>query len=168
MDLDPCPSLDRWPQLAGGQEAGLSSFLVNCSSHAGKIGAALTRQGHRVSTVYEANWLVFRNNATFLAETITERMAAEKIDFLVFALLNDSIYHALAENGDMLPPCRGIDRTFHMHVGLVVGSKLAQHGLFKAVRPLLDCAKGKGRGAHTKRLRTKRLLDKTSPYKTSP
>jgi hypothetical protein len=23
-------------------------------------------------------------------------------------------------------------------------------------------------GAHTKRLRTKRLLDKTSPYKTSP
>jgi hypothetical protein len=31
-----------------------------------------------------------------------------------------------------------------MHGDLVVFSKLGQHSLFKAVRPLLDCAKGKG------------------------
>jgi hypothetical protein len=50
----------------------------------------------------------------------------------------------MAENGEMLPPCRGIDGTYHMHGDLVVGSKLAQHSLFKAIKPLLDCAKGKG------------------------
>jgi uncharacterized membrane protein YgcG len=93
---------------------------------------------------YEANWRVFRNNATFLAETVKERMNAEQFDYIIFALLDNSIYHALAENGDMLPPCRGIDGTYHMHGDLVVCSKLAQHSLFKSVRPLLDCAKGKG------------------------
>jgi hypothetical protein len=52
VDLDPVPSLDRWPPLTSGQEGGKCSFLVIGSSHAGKLGAALTRKGHRV---YEAN-----------------------------------------------------------------------------------------------------------------
>jgi hypothetical protein len=144
VDLDPALSLGRWPPVVSGQEGGQCSFLVIGSSHAGKLGAALARKGLRVSTVYEANWRIFRNNATFLAETVKERMNAEQFDYIIFALLDNSIYHALAENGEMLPPCRGIDGTFHMHGDLVVCSKLAQHSLFKAVRPLLDCAKGKG------------------------
>jgi hypothetical protein len=90
------------------------------------------------------DWRVFRNNATFLAEAVNARLATEKVDYLIFALLDNSIYHAMAENGDMLPPCRGIDGTYHMHGDLVVGSKLAQHSLFKSIKPLLDCAKGKG------------------------
>jgi hypothetical protein len=144
VDLDPHPNFDRWPPLAEGMEAGTFSFLVIGSSHAGKIGVSLTKQGHKVSTVYEANWRIFRNNANFLADTVTARLAAEKVDYLIFALLDNSIYHTLAENGDMLPPCRGIDSTYHMHGDLVVGSKLTQHSLFKAIKPLLDCAKGKG------------------------
>jgi uncharacterized membrane protein YgcG len=144
VDLDPAPSFDRWLPVASRQDDDQCSFLVIGSSHAGKLAAALTRKGHRASMVYEANWRVFRNNATFLADTVKERMAAEQFDYIIFALLDNSIYHALAENGDMLPPCRGIDGTFHMHGDLVVCSKLAQHSLFKAVRPLLDCAKGKG------------------------
>jgi hypothetical protein len=144
VDLDLQPNFDRWPQPAESSETGSHSFLLIGSSHAGKIGAALTKLGHKVSTVYEANWRIFRNNATFLAEAVYARLVTEKVYYLIFALLDNSIYHALAENGEMLPPCRGIDGTYHMHGDLVVGSKLAQHCLFKAIKPLLDCAKGKG------------------------
>jgi hypothetical protein len=144
VDLDLSPSYDRWPAAAECPDPGTHSFMVIGSSHAGKIGAALARLGRKVTTVYEANWRVFKNNATFLAENVIARLAAEKVDYIIFALLDNSIYHALAENGEMLPPCRGIDGTFHMHGDLVVGSKLAQYSLFKAIKPVLDCAKGKG------------------------
>jgi hypothetical protein len=144
VDLDPAPSFDRWPPLTSGQEGGQSLFLVIGSSHASKLEATLTRQGHRVSTVYEANWRIFKNNAMFLAETVNERMSAEKFNYIIFALLDNSIYHALEENGNMLLPCRGIAGTYHMNGDLVVCSKIAQHSLFKGVRPLLDCAKVKG------------------------
>jgi hypothetical protein len=90
--------------LADSREAGTYSFLLIGSSHTGKIGASLAKLGHKVSTVYEANWRVVRNNSTFLAETVNSRMVTEKVDYLIFALLDNSIYHALAENGDMLPP----------------------------------------------------------------
>jgi hypothetical protein len=44
VDLDPALCFDRWPPLTCGQEGGQSSFLVVGSSHASKLGAALTRQ----------------------------------------------------------------------------------------------------------------------------
>jgi hypothetical protein len=87
VDLDLHLSFDRWPPLEDSSEADVYNFMVIGSSHASKIGAALTHQGHKVTTVYEANWRVFKNNATFLAETVNARLVVEKVDYIVFPLL---------------------------------------------------------------------------------
>jgi hypothetical protein len=111
------------------------------SSHAGKIGAALTRLGHKVVNVYEPNWKVFKNSVAMMADKVGQKLKEEKVDCVVFCVLDNSVYHAVTDTGDILPPVRDMDGGFHIHGELMLSSRSAQLILFKALRQLLDTAK---------------------------
>jgi hypothetical protein len=58
--------------------------------------------GHHAEVIYQANWHVFRHNASVLAERVQSKMREVKVDFFIFVVLDNSVYHDLAENGDSL------------------------------------------------------------------
>jgi hypothetical protein len=62
LDLNQRPSCNRWPDLLPPEIAARKTILVVGSSHAGKRGAALTREGHKVELIFEPNWSIFGNN----------------------------------------------------------------------------------------------------------
>jgi hypothetical protein len=86
VDLDTEPKVDRWPSLetAAGANTSCKTFLMVGSSHAGKIGAALARLGHRVVNMYEPNWKIFKNSVALLADKVVQKLKEEKVDCVVF------------------------------------------------------------------------------------
>jgi hypothetical protein len=146
VDLDQTPDVDRWPPVETGQEQASATkrVLVVGSSHAAKIGHALERLGHSVSLVHEPSWRIFRNNAVSLAARVEEVLAGAVFDTIIFAVLDNSTYNALAPNGDIIPARRDNMGKYHIDGELVLSSKSAMFANFNALKPLLEKARSMG------------------------
>jgi hypothetical protein len=144
VDVDPAPIVDRWPTITRVEEGVKKKLLVVGSSHAAKIGDALTKMGHEVEILFEPNWRVFRNNAATLAEKVEEKLATKSFDIILFAVLDNSTYSALAPTGDIIPARRDNAGKYHIDGELVISSKSVLHANLTALKPLLEKAKGRG------------------------
>jgi hypothetical protein len=52
----------------------------------------------KVTAVYEPNWRVLKHNASILTEKVEKKLKEVRVDSFIFAILDNSIYHALADN----------------------------------------------------------------------
>jgi hypothetical protein len=137
VDLDQNLMVDRWPTIAAAATDEVQkSFLLVGSSHAGKLGAALSRMSHLVDYVYEPHCKVFKNSTAIMAEKVATKLAEVRVDCVVFCVLDNSMYHAVMDTGDILPPVRDIDGGYHIHGELMLSSKSAQIILLKDLKPL--------------------------------
>jgi hypothetical protein len=145
IDLDPRPTVDRWPPTDGFRPGGGSTkhFLVIGSSHAGKVGSALRKAGHHADVLYESNWRAGKAKVTAMAERVREKLERTRGDAVVFCILDNSIYYSMDENGDLSPPQRDKTGAFHITGELVLSSKSSQQVLFSTITDLLDAAKGR-------------------------
>jgi hypothetical protein len=75
IDLDPRPTVDRWPPTDGFRPGGgtTKSFLVIGSSHAEKVGSALRKAVHHADVIYESNWRAVKANVAAMAERVREK-----------------------------------------------------------------------------------------------
>jgi hypothetical protein len=145
IDLDPHPTVDRWPPTDGFRPGGgtTKSFLIIGSSHAGKLGSALRKAGHHADVIYESNWRAVKANVTEMAERVREKLERTRMDTVVFCILDNSVYYCMDDNGDLIPPQRDKAGKFHIHGELVLSSRSAQQVLFGSIQELLDAAKGR-------------------------
>jgi hypothetical protein len=107
--------------------------------HAAKIGRALERLGHSVSLVHGPSWRIFS-----LAERVDEVLAGAVFDTIIFAVLDNSTYNALAPNGDIIPARRDNMGKYHIDGELLLSSKSALFANFNALKPLLEKARPMG------------------------
>jgi hypothetical protein len=145
VDLDPKPTINRWPTVAAAQPGGSTArcHLLVGSSHAGKLGAALRKAGHIAEVIYEQNWRATRDSVYHMTELVVEKMNRSKIDVLVLCVLDNSVYFSLLEDGSTQPVVKDKKGHYHMHGDIIVSSKPAQHALFKTLQPLIEAARGK-------------------------
>jgi hypothetical protein len=66
------------------------------------------------------------------------------VDHVIFSVLDNTIYHALAEMGDSRVRDLARRYKYHIHRDLLVSPKSAQYVLFKSIKPLLQLAAVKG------------------------
>jgi hypothetical protein len=166
VDVDPAPIVDRWPTITSVEEGVKKKLLVVGSSHAAKIGDALTKMGHEVEILFEPNWRVFRNNAATLAEKVEEKLATKSFDIIFFAVLDNSTYSALAPTGDIIPARRDNAGKYHIDGELVISSKSVLHANFTALKPLLEKAKRQRRrpDVSAAKVRQEWLLQRPGPH----
>jgi hypothetical protein len=141
VDVDPEPIMERWPSQP---EQRNKCYLVVGSSHAARLAAALTSLGIAADTVQEPHWRIFRNSASALAEKVTKKMEEKCYDHIIFAVLDNSVYSAMAMTGDIIPSRRDNEGHYHIDGELVISSKSSLHVLLNALKPLLTLGLAKG------------------------
>jgi hypothetical protein len=79
-----------------------------------------------------------------MAEKVEAKMKETRCDHLVFAIMDNSVYSAMAPTGDNILSRRDNKGNYHIDGELVICSKSAMHVLFNSVKPLLEKARGVG------------------------
>jgi hypothetical protein len=147
LDLEPQPTIDRWPLRVYSVKETKKSFLIVGSSHASKSAAALQRAGYEVDLIYKPNWRALKNTKRDLSNELALEVLAileeKKVDTVVFQLLDSNVYWALQEDGSTIAARSGPDKKFHMDGDIVISSKAAQHSLFNNLKPLFEAVNGK-------------------------
>jgi hypothetical protein len=62
--------------------------------------------GHQADVIYEANWRAVKANVVDMAERLREKLEVTRVDAVIFCVLDNSIYFAMDDNGDLRPPQR--------------------------------------------------------------
>jgi hypothetical protein len=133
VDLDVNPIINRWPEVAAAHsDTSQKSFLVIGSSHAGKLGSALRKQGHHADVIYEANRQATKDDVIGMEEAIIQKLDVMRINTVILCILDNNIYYAVSENGDISPAKKDKNGVYQM-----------EGNLFTSIRPLLDAARGR-------------------------
>jgi hypothetical protein len=99
--------------------------------------------GHHADVIYEANWRATRDNVLAMEELIIQKLEVTRIDTVILCILDNNVYYAVAESGDVSPPKRDKNGVYHMEGDLTISSKSAQQVLFTTIRPLLGAVRGR-------------------------
>jgi hypothetical protein len=145
VDLDPSPIINRWPTVAataGGGDMAKTALVVG-SSHAGKLAAALRKLGFNTEGIFQANWRATRDNVWELEEKVRKKLDKTRVDFIIFCVLDNSVYYSLLDDGSTNAAFKDQEGKFHMEGDIIISSKSAQHALFKNLQPLLEASGGK-------------------------
>jgi hypothetical protein len=137
LDLCPEPVLDmsfRLPRAAKQQ----SDFIVIGSSHAGKTGRGLNRQGFNTNICFSDMWRVTPTSVIQFQAKIKEMLAKHITGALVMQMLDNSVFFGKAEDGSLLPALKGADGIFHLDGDLVVAGKERQMEILNMILPILE------------------------------
>jgi hypothetical protein len=145
IDLDPHPVVDRWPCPldARPSDPAVKKMLFIGSSHAGKIAAALRKLGHHTDVIYEANWRATPLAVADMVDHISEKLDRTPLDAVIFCVVDNNVYYAMDEMGDLKLPVRDQEGVYHVKGDLTLASKSAQSQLFNNIRPMLAAARGR-------------------------
>jgi hypothetical protein len=72
-----------------------------------------------------------------------QKLEVTRIDTVILCILDNNVYYAVAENGDVTPAKKDKNGVYHMEGNLTLSSKSAQNVLFTTIKPLLEAARGR-------------------------
>jgi hypothetical protein len=95
------------------------------ASHMRRTAEILTNMGIQVKMVETAHWRATKKEVQQLLQDIRTQIGDSKSDevVIVMGMTDNAYYLARAEDGSLIPNCRSIDGSYHMH-GEVAGAPL--------------------------------------------
>jgi hypothetical protein len=73
----------------------------------------------------------------------SEKLDKTPLDAVIFCVVDNNVYYAMDEMGDLKMPLRDQEGVYHVKGDLTLASKSAQSQLFNTIRPMLAVAHGR-------------------------
>ena len=121
------------------QETG-DDFILVGSSHAYRLGSALSTVGEKVLCLASPSWRLNADNVSATSKSLEEAVKNNPGATVILQLYDSSIYFSSSENGEVMLPKRGEDGRFHIVGELVIAEWTALKKIFNLSVPLLRAA----------------------------
>jgi uncharacterized membrane protein YgcG len=139
IDLDPSPSFERGvaADLGGSGE----KVLVVGGSYAHKLHTVMREGGTAVELLYFPDWRVQKTSVEQMVAEVEKAVHKNKIEAVVFQVMDDTIYTAITEEGEKIPP-RKIGNVEHIEGDLSVVDRAVLSKLLRLCMPLVAATTG--------------------------
>jgi hypothetical protein len=114
LDIDTAPNFDRTVrERAAAPAVGDGGYLVVGNDNAMRLHAAMQKCGKAATLIHLGDFRIIRGAGETAAERIRAAVAERRPAAIVIQLLDYTIFEALSEDGDKMPP-RRIGDTIHL------------------------------------------------------
>jgi uncharacterized membrane protein YgcG len=142
LDIDNAPSFDRAIRERAAEPAvGDGGYLIIGDGNARRLHAAMEKCGKAATLIHLGEFRIIRGAGETVAAKIREAVAERRPAAIVLQLLDYTVFEALTEDGDKMPP-RRIDDKIHLEGDIKVCERAVLEKILKLCRPMLDATAG--------------------------